>query len=191
VWIDQVTEFAPVNKGFHFSSVYQLQPYDLALKGKFQIGIRYSNDLVEHSNLGIYFYNPKEQDWIYINTTNNHRKLILTAEMETLDAVTIIQDLDSPVIKKMYPGNGGRYHIQDINKISIQVDDYLSGIESNESSFDLKINEVIVYPAYQPIKKIISYNLDQPLNAGSHKIHFKVRDKMGNESEKTIYFSTY
>ena len=111
--------------------------------------------------------------------------------METMDAVTIIQDLDSPVIKKLFPGNGGRYQINDVKEISIQVDDYLSGIESNESSFDLYINEILVYPAYQPIKKVVSYNLETSLSPGSHKIDFKVRDRLGNESGKTIYFSVY
>ena len=54
-----------------------------------------------------------------------------------------------------------------------------------------KLNENILYPAYQPIKKIISYNLDQLLNRGSHKIDFKAYDRMGNESSKIIYFSVY
>ena len=189
VWINEVKEYTPVKKGFHLSPVYQLQPYDLALKGKFEIGIRYNKDLVEHSNLGIYHYNPKEEEWVYNVTENNRRKLILTSEMETMDAVTVIQDLDSPIIKNTIPGNGGRYYQQDLNKISIKVDDYLSGIESAESSFNLLLNEKVIYPSYQPIKKTISYNLDQPLKKGSHKIEFKVRDRMNNESSTIIYFA--
>ncbi len=84
------------------SPVYQLQPFDLALKGKFQVGIRYSRDLVEHSNLGIYYYDPKSEKWIHTETTNNKRKQILTAELDRLDAVTVIQDLDSPEIKSTF-----------------------------------------------------------------------------------------
>ena len=38
-----------------------------------------------------------------------------------MDAVTVIQDLDSPRIKKTFPGNSGRYHIRDVNKIIIEV----------------------------------------------------------------------
>ncbi len=189
VWINEVEEYTPVNRGFHLSPVYQLQPYDLALKGKFQIGIRYNKELVEHSNLGIYYYDQKEEKWVYNLTENNRRKLILTSTMGTMDAITIIQDLDSPMIKNTIPGNGGRYNQQDFNKISIQVDDHLSGIESTESSFDLLLNEKTLYPSYQPIKKIISYNFDKPLKKGSHKIEFKVRDRMNNESSETIYFS--
>ena len=191
IWIDKVKEFAPVTDGFHLSPVYQIQPFDLALKSKFRVGIRYDRDLVEHSNLGIYYYEGKEEKWVYTPTENNRRKQILTAEMEQMDAVTIIQDLDSPQIKNTFPGNSGRYHIQDVNRIEIEVDDSISGIESEEASFDLLLNDNPVYPAYQPLKKTVSYNFDQPLKEGQHKIDFKVRDRMGNESAGTIYFSVY
>ena len=191
ICIDKVKEFAPVTDGFHLSPVYQIQPFDLAIKNKFRVGIRYDRDLVEHSNLGIYYYDRKDEEWVYTPTENNRRKQILTAEMEQMDAVTVIQDLDSPYIKNTFPGNGSRYHIQDINRIEIKVDDSISGIESKEASFDLLLNDNPVYPAYQPIKKIVSYNFDQPLKEGQHKIDFKVRDRMGNESAVTIYFSVY
>ena len=191
IWIEKVKDFAKIKSGFHMSPVYQLQPFDLALKGKFQVGIRYSRDLVEHSNLGIYFYDPKSEKWIHTETTNNKRKQILTAELDRLDAVTVIQDLDSPEIKSTYPGNGGQYHLGDIDKIVIKVDDRISGIAPSEESFDLVFNDDILYPAYQPIKKTITYNFDKPLQKGPHKIDFKVQDRMGNESAETIYFSIY
>ena len=191
IWIDHVKEFAPVSDGFHLSPVYQIQPFDLTIKSKFRIGIRYDRDLVEHSNLGIYYYDRKDKKWVYTSTENNRRKQILTAEMEQMDAVTIIQDLDSPQIKNTFPGNSGRYHIQDVNRIEIEVDDSISGIESEEASFDLLLNDNPVYPAYQPLKKTVSYNFDQPLKEGQHKIDFKVRDRMGNESVGIIYFSVY
>ena len=191
IWIDKVKEFAPVTDGFHLSPVYQIQPFDLAIKSKFRVGIRYDRDLVEHSNLGIYYYDGKEEEWVYTPTENNRRKQILTAELEQMDAVTVIQDLDSPQIKNTFPGNSGRYHIQDVNRIEIEVDDSISGIESEEASFDLLLNDNPIYPAYQPLKKTLSYNFDQPLKEGQHKIDFKVRDRMGNESAGTIYFSVY
>ena len=191
IWIDKVKEFAPVTDGFHLSPVYQIQPFDLALKSKFRVGIRYDRDLVEHSNLGIYYYDGKEEEWVYTPTENNRRKQILTAELEQMDAVTVIQDLDSPQIKNTFPGNSGRYHIQDVNRIEIEVDDSISGIESEEASFDLLLNDNPIYPAYQPLKKTVSYNFDHPLKEGQHKIDFKVRDRMGNESAGTIYFSVY
>ena len=108
-----------------------------------------------------------------------------------MDAVTIIQDLDSPKIKMKFPGNGGNYHFGDMNQISIKVEDEISGIESKETSFKLLLNDKILYPAYHPLKQIISYNLDTPLGKGAHKIDFSVEDRMGNQSSETIYFTVY
>ena len=191
VWIDRVKEFAPVNEGFHLSPVYQLQPFNIALKDTFKVGIRYDRDLTEHSNLGIYYYDGKDEAWVYTPTKNNRRKQILTASLKQMDAVTVIQDLDSPLIKRTFPADGGRYQVADVNHIKISVDDLISGIESEEASFDLLINDNLVYPAYQPKRQEISYSFEQPLSEGQHKIDFKVRDRMGNESAETIYFSVY
>ena len=117
--------------------------------------------------------------------------MILTTSLDHMDAVTIIQDLDPPSINQFFPGNGGRYKKEDLNEISVYVDDSLSGIDAKETSFYLKLNETVLYPAYQPIKKKISYNLDNQLKRGSCTINFKVKDRMENESSKTIYFSVY
>ena len=99
IWIDRVENHAKIKDGFHMAPVYQLQPFDLALKGAFQVGIRYARELVEHSNLGVYYFDPKPEKWTYVETTNNRRKQILTAELDRMDAVTIIQALDPPLIK--------------------------------------------------------------------------------------------
>ena len=117
--------------------------------------------------------------------------MILTASLEHMDAITIIQDLEPPKVSKMFPGNGGRYNIKDMNKISITVEDHLSGIEAKESSFSLKLNETVLYPAFQPIQQKVSYNLDKQLNRGSYSISFKVKDRMENETNKIIYFSVF
>ena len=191
IWIDEVEISAPVKNGFHLSPVYQLQPFDLALKGEVQVGIRYEKDLSEHTNLGIYYYEQKKEKWHYAATKNNRKKMILTSSVEHMDAITIIQDLDPPSISKFFPGNGGRYKKEDVNKISVYVDDSLSGIEAKEASFYLKLNETVLYPAYQPIKKKVSYNLNNQLERGSYTINFKVKDRMENESSRTIYFSVY
>ena len=63
IWIDEVEISAPVKNGFHLSPVYQLQPFDLALKGEVQVGIRYERELSEHTNLGIYYYEQKKEKW--------------------------------------------------------------------------------------------------------------------------------
>ena len=108
-----------------------------------------------------------------------------------MEAITVIQDLDAPLIKNTYPADGARYQIQDVNKIKILVDDLISGIDPQESSFELQLDGNMVYPAYQPIKKEISYSFEQPLSEGQHQVDFSVIDRFNNKAIETIYFSVY
>ena len=77
LWIDKVKKFVEVKDGFHLSPVYQLQPYDLALKGKIEVQLKYDENLREHSNLGIYYYNQKNSDWEYLKTERLRNRFIL------------------------------------------------------------------------------------------------------------------
>ena len=188
IWIDKVKKFAPVKNGFHVSSVYQIQPYDLTLKGKIEVELSYNRDLSEHSNLGIYYYDNKKEDWIYLTTRRNKSKLTLTSDLREMEAITIIQDLDPPKITRFFPENGGRYQSRDVRKIKINVEDSISGIEPVEKSFSLKFNNKPLYAAYQPIQKLISYSFDTMLSNGQHKLEFKVQDRQGNKVDKIIHF---
>ena len=188
IWIDKVKKFAPVKNGLHVSPVYQLQPYDLALKGKVELEVSYNKDLAEHSNLGLYYYNNKKEKWTFLTTQRDRNRLKLSADLKEMDAITIIQDLDPPKITRFFPENGGRYQARDIQKIKINLEDHISGIEPEEKSFNLKFNDNPLFPAYQPIKKLISYSFDKTLDNGQHKLEFKARDRLGNEIDKTVYF---
>lgn len=188
IWVDKVEKFAPIKDGYHVSPVYQLQPYDLALKGKIEVELLYNRDLSEHSNLGIYYYDNKKEDWIYLPTERIRNKLTLKANLKEMEAITIIQDLDSPKITRFFPENGGRYQSRDVRQIRINIDDALSGIEPVEKSFSLKFNDEQLYPAYQPIQNLISYSFDKALSNGQHKLEFKVQDRLENEINKTVYF---
>ena len=147
--------------------------------------------MVEHSNLGLYYFNNKKEEWTYLETENNRKKQILTASMTEFDAVTIIQDLDPPKVLSMHPGNGGGYKANDVNEIRILVNDRISGIEPNEESFSLSINNQPVFFAYQPIKKEVSYKLEKTLTQGPHQIDFTVFDRLGNKTSRTVFFSIY
>ena len=191
IWIEKIKNHPEVKNGFHLSPVYQLQPFDLALNSEFNVGIKYDFELAEHSNLGIYFYDNKEGEWVFSKTQNNKKNQILTSSLNQFDAVTVIQDLEPPLVLNSHPSEGGRYKNEDIKQIRIFIDDKLSGIEPEEQSFELKLNNQPLYLAYQPIKKEVSYYIDRPLKNGNHKINFSVKDRVGNKSTHQIIFSVY
>ena len=61
--------------------------------------------------------------------------MILTATLEHMDAITIIQDLDPPSISRISPGNGGRYNKEDVNKIIISVTIIYLGLKQKKLHF--------------------------------------------------------
>ena len=189
VWIDKVNEYAPIEIGYHLSPVYQLQPFNQALQDSFLIGMRYKRQYTGHSKVGIYYYDMKEQKWTYTPTKNNPKRQFLSSSLGQFDAVTIIQDLEPPKILKTFPAHGGHYETQDINKIKIDVDDALSGIEAEEASFSLTLDGQSVYFAYQPVIKQLSYTLGRTLRSGNHKFEVALRDRVGNETQKKVLFS--
>ena len=188
-WIEKVDKHAPVKNGYHLSPVYQLQPFDRVLKDEFLVGLRYNHRYSGHTKMGIYYYNEKSEDWEYVQTKNNPERNILTASLDQLHAITIIQDLVSPKILKTFPANNGYYKGSDITKIIIDVEDKISGIEAKEKSFSVKLDGKKLFCAYQPIKKQISYVFDRGLSAGEHQLNIIVIDKVGNKTEKGISFT--
>ena len=116
-------------------------------------------------------------------------KRILTTEVKQLNAVTILQDIVPPTIRQTFPRQNVRYDYQDVETITVKVNDDLSGISPDEQSIALILNEQKVFAAYQPIKKEISYRLNDPLKKGDHQFTTMVKDRAGNTTRKTINFA--
>jgi hypothetical protein len=108
-----------------------------------------------------------------------------------LDAVTIIEDVTSPTIKSMHPGNNGNYPSLELNKFKIKIDDLLSGFDPSENSFELILDNQPLIFVYQPQLKTISYELEQPLLIGEHSLRFKAKDRAGNEVSQKVTFKVY
>ena len=189
VWIEKVDKHASVKNGYHLSSVYQLQPFDRVLNDEFLVGLRYNHRYSGHTKMGIYYYDDNNSNWEYVQTKNNQERNILTASLDQFHAVTIIQDLAAPKILKTYPANKGYYKGNDIKKITIDIDDYISGIEAKEKSFSIELDGKKLFCAYQPVKKQISYAFDRGLSPGEHQLDIGIVDKVGNKTEKTIFFT--
>ena len=189
VWIEKVDKHAPVKNGYHLSSVYQLQPFDRVLKNEFLLGMKYSRRLSRHTKMAIYYFDEKSENWNYVETKNNPSKNILTANLDQFHAVTIIQDLIPPQILKTYPANGGHYEGKEIKKLIIDIEDTISGIEPKEKSISIKLNGAKLFCAYQPVKKQITYDLDRGLNDGEHTLDITIIDRVGNQTDRSIYFT--
>ena len=179
IWIEKINHPVEPKGGTRLSSVYQLQPFELALKDTIRIGIRYGNKIKNMKNVSLYYYNQKH-GWTFLPSSMHSNRQIIASTLFSLDAITIMQDIDPPFIRKVYPENGGRFHYKDLKTISIIADDYLSGLNSNEKSMEIKLDGFTVRYAFQPIKKELSYYLPTPLDTGEHTIEYKISDLAGN-----------
>ena len=179
VWIEKINHPVEPKEGTRLSSVYQLQPFELALKDTIRIGIRYSNHIKNMKNISLYYYNQKD-GWTFLPSSMHTNRQVIASTLFSLDAITIMQDIEPPFIRKVYPENRGRFHYKDLKTISVIADDYLSGLNSDEKSMNMKLDDIPVRYAFQPIKKELSYYLPTPLEAGEHTMEYKISDQAGN-----------
>ena len=179
IWIEKINHPVEPKGGTRLSSVYQLQPFELALKDTIRIGIRYSNQIKNMKNVSLYYYNQKD-GWTFLPSSMHTNRQVIASTLFSLDAITIMQDIEPPFIRKVYPENGGKFHYKDLKTISVIADDYLSGLNSDEKSMSMKLDDIPVRYAFQPIKKELSYYLPTPLEAGEHTMEYKISDQAGN-----------
>ena len=179
VWIEEINHPVEPKGGTRLTSVYQLQPFELALKDTVRIGIRYNNQIKDMKNISLYYYNQKH-GWTFLPSSINKNRQVVSSTLHSLDAISIMQDIEPPFIRKVYPENNGRFHYKDLKTIYIIADDHLSGLNSDEKSMEMKLDGLSVRYAFQPIKKQLSFYLPTPLDAGEHKMEYKVSDNAGN-----------
>ena len=179
VWIEKINHPVEPKGGTRLTAVYQLQPFELALKDTVRIGIRYNNQIKDMKNISLYYYNQKH-GWTFLPSSINKNRQVVSSTLHSLDAISIMQDIEPPFIRKVYPENNGRFHYKDLKTIYIIADDHLSGLNSDEKSMEMKLDGLSVRYAFQPIKKQLSFYLPTPLDAGEHKMEYTVSDNAGN-----------
>lgn len=188
IWIEPVDQPVLPETGELLSKVYQLQPFDLPLQDSVRVAIRYDDDQAALDRKALYFFDRKK-GWQYLPTHHRQDRNMLIAPLTSLEAVAILRDTIPPEIITHYPGNGGHYHYQDVQTITVTIDDNLAGIAASTDNLLLLLDGELLLFAYQPIKKIMSYCLGVPLDAGAHELVVSVTDQVGNATTKLIKFT--
>ncbi len=71
---------------------------------------------------------------------------------------------------------------------SVRVKDSLAGVK-NDKAIQLSLDGEQLLFEYQPVKKKVIYQLDSPLESGSHTLVISATDQVGNMTTKEITFS--
>ena len=153
------------------------------------VAMRYTRKL-DNKKKHLYYYDKKE-GWTFVKTRDISDRRVLIGEVKHLDAIAIIEDSTPPRFIRSYPGHGGKFPALELNSFRISIDDDLSGFEPKPSSFDVTLDGKRLHYAFQPKLKILSYDLEKPLQTGKHSIEIKASDQAGNKLQKIIEFEIY
>ena len=191
VWFEEIAFSDPVQGGQILSSVYHFYPEDMPSRRGLSAAFRFHNEFPITENIGVYNYDVSKDKW---NPLRSHAadpsKPYIDVKGFSGGIISVIRDTENPIIKKSYPGTGGRYRRKDINKqIWVEIDDNLSGF-GNGSKLKITIDGEWKVFYYNAVTKVIT--VDGPgLSRGKHKIEWEIGDMAGNVLTRQIYFTVY
>lgn len=186
-WIEHVETPVDVPGGTFYSNTYQFQPFDRPLQDSARIAIALDRSITDIAGMGIFYYDPKSE-WTYLPSQYNEKKKMFFTTVYSFESMAVIQDLTNPVITDVFPGSGGTYFSKDVQALSASIKDELAGVK-NEQDIELLLDGKKLLCEYQPIKKNIRYNLEEPLIKGDHSLTITVKDHVGNTTSKIINFT--
>ena len=111
-------------------------------------------------------YSRKNQSWFTtINSTNQ--------------SFCLIREVEPPKILNLIPDVDATYRTEDITEIKFNIDDNFSDISKIEN-IKLKLNDKELLIDFNLYQKKITYELEELLTLGSHKLEIQVSDNVGN-----------
>ena len=113
---------------------------------------------------------------------------MVSCDVRSGNAYSVISDLNKPIIKNMVPGNGGMYRSEDIDELSFNIDDEFPGIDG-ENDIRMTLDGMPLVFEYNSYQEKVSYKLENKLPTGLHIIKIDASDYLGNKIKKTIRFS--
>jgi len=177
----------PVEKDTNqVGTIYRAYPYDEPLKKRMQVSIVYPDGYPMPEKLAIYMRGHSDDRWRFANNQWDPKKRTISAKVNELDEYALIRDIEPPTIKSIIPYNGS--HLRNKRPLlQVYIQDDLSGFDSDKHLI-LKLDDEKVIAAYDPEKKRLSYQPDEPLTKGKHQIQIIAFDRSGNMSSKQSIF---
>ena len=188
-WIEKVGDPVPSKTGILVTPVYQLQPFDVPLKQAISVGITFPEIAKDETDMGLFYFDSKEEKWTYTPTRRKPGRSILVGELKSFEAVAVLRDTIAPWVERRFPEESGRYKWQDVDHIRAVINDDLSGIKADETGIVLTLDGKRLLGDYQPVKKEFTAELDEPLNPGEHTVEWSLMDQTGNQAQKSIHFT--
>lgn len=164
--------------------VYSVSPMDVPLKRGATVHLKYPDSDTLVSKLGVYG-NSGGDRWGFMGARENSEKGTISARMGGLRNVTLIRDVEPPIVTIYSPRNGVQTDPYPL--LQAFVDDELSGIAS-ERSITMELDNEKVIAEYDPEKDLISYKCEERLSSGKHEVKVTVIDNVNNSTIRSHVF---
>tara|TARA_A100001011_G_scaffold123457_1_gene130325 strand:+ start:1803 stop:3992 length:2190 start_codon:yes stop_codon:yes gene_type:complete len=172
-WIKEKDNDNNTNLNFK-SKLYEVNPRTVMFDSNLNIHFEYKK---YEDNIGIYYYDSKKDDWIYLKTTYNVNKY--STSVLSNETFALIKDDKPPILSSLIPNINSTYRFQDLNMLSFNIDDKLSGI-SDIKNIEVKIDGKNILFDYIPYRKLVQYIFDEELLEGKHTLEISAKDNVGN-----------
>ena len=180
VWLEKVDAPQPPN-GKIISGPYKLGPFLMPMTKKVELNFTIF-DPSQLTSAGIFYFDKKNEEWIYLMTEINNQKSQLSTRILSGEIFSVIQEFTPPKLTSIYPNIDATYRQRDLNYLEFFVDDDFSGIDG-ENNIVIKIDEgkplIFEYNIHQ---KRVYYPFDNQFITGSHTLHIIAKDNVGNEN---------
>ncbi|RKX17910.1 MAG: hypothetical protein DRP51_10040, partial [Candidatus Zixiibacteriota bacterium] len=161
--------------------VYTVGPNTIPLAGNIELSFALSNR--HQDNIGVYRLNKKGK-WKWLKHTKTATGL--KAETRYLGNFAVIEDLDAPRIKKIYPPDG-KTIFTSYPQISFLIIEKLSGIDSFEN-IQVYLDNRWLIPEFDSDTELLKTYPESRIAEGRHELKIIVSDRVGNSRTVQTHF---
>ena len=161
---------------------YRISWGDAPLKGASKVRLSLDKEPPKGSAL---FQSVNGKGWKFMSDTREGN--IFTGKIGSSTCVAVLSDILVPYIKPLAPKPGGKINGKR-PLLKAFVEDKGSGI-SGSNSISMSIDSITIYGEYDFEAHTVSYRLKNPLKPGTHTVSVTVKDKVGNEKERSWKFT--
>jgi hypothetical protein len=165
-------------------NVHTILPHSFLCKERFPIFFSIDTTQEDYNKLGLYWYNEKHNEWLWID--NKIVNDTLYSFSEGGGHFAILKDTLAPSIRNLSIKHLKTYFTS-MTEISFNLKDDLSWIE-DDRNFLVTLDDEWLIPEYDFEKKLFQTKPNHSLKDGKHKLEIQITDRVGNKLEQTVEF---
>ncbi|MFH1213700.1 MAG: hypothetical protein V1681_06405, partial [Candidatus Neomarinimicrobiota bacterium] len=185
IWLNSATA-GSLDGGQFVSPRYTLYPTNQPLHDSIRVAFKYPTYSADIRQIGVYQH--VENTWRFLGNQTDSQNNLIRAATRRMGELALIKDFTPPVIRNIFPGNGGRFRASGVRTVKATVRDDLSGIQ-NDLAIVATLDDYPLITEYHAPKHYIKYGLAGALASGKHILNITVTDRAGNISTATSEFT--